>query len=254
MRRLLLLPIGLAVLTGCGSTSNKSDLSAVNTNLRHELNEQKQVNTELVAKNTLLGKEIDNLNQVISVLGTEKSSRVKESSILRGQVRKFVQSEIDGLKNFLVEGDLLDYVGGEIVERSNVDRKPMTVVDLSNRIPTAGVLTGVSAFINEPTEMKVKVLRYIESNLVTIWESSVIVMKRKGPNRRQFDNSVGVEKGDVIAYEFVKNSGVGYSAGTGNSRYSSDPLTLGSTIRVKSLMGEKQKRSYSMGVFGLLNQ
>ncbi|WP_448213877.1 hypothetical protein [Colwellia sp. MEBiC06753] len=254
MRKILLLPISIIALSGCGSTGNKNDLQTVNTNLRQALAAQKQENSELLANNTLLNKKIDNLNQVIAVLDTEKSSRVQESTVLRGQVRNFVQNEIDALKAFLVEGDLLDYVGDELVERINLDEKPITIVDLSNRMPSAGVLTGVGAYVTRPTAMKVKVLRYIESNLVTVWESSVITMDTTGPNRLQFNNTVGVEKGDVIAYEFTATPGVGYSTGTGSSRYSNQPLALGSNIQVSSLMGTNQKRAYSMGVFGLLNQ
>jgi predicted Mrr-cat superfamily restriction endonuclease len=87
-----------------------------------------------------------------------------------------------------------------------------------------------------------------------VWESGSIDMPVVGPIRHQFTNSIGVEKGDVIAYEFTKNVGVGYNIGTGDSRYSNEKLDLGNTINVNSLNGAKNKRSYSMGVYGLLNQ
>lgn len=244
----------IALLSGCGSTGNKGELAQVNKNLRQEIAQQKTEISQLKGTNTLLNKEIDELKHVISVLDTEKSSRVKESSVLRGQVRTFVQNQVDGLKQFLVAGNLLDYVGGELVERANIEDKPLTVVDLSNRIPSNGVLTGVGAYVIKSTTMKVKVLRNIENNLVTVWESNPIDMLIAGPNRHQFANSVGVEQGDIIAYEFPTSVGVGFDTGTGDSRYTTDKINLGRSIQLNSLMGKKFKRSYSVGVYGLLNQ
>jgi len=254
MRLLLVLVVCLIALSGCGSTSNKGELQTINKNLRQELAAAQGEIGQLQGRNTLLKQEVENLKQVAAVLNTEKSSRVKESSVLRGQVRKFVQDQVDGLKQFLVAGNLLDYVGGELVERASIDEKPLTVVDLTNRIPSNGVLTGVGAFVIKPTQVKVKVLRNINNNLVTVWESNLIDLLITGPNRHQFANTVGVEKGDVLAYEFPKNVGVGFDSGTGDSRHIEGKLNLGQSVQTKSLLGAKERRSYAMGVYGLLNQ
>ncbi|NQY36790.1 MAG: hypothetical protein HRT37_17835 [Alteromonadaceae bacterium] len=254
MRSLIITLVCTSILLGCGSTNNKGDLKAVNTNLRNQIALEEQKNTQLRADNILLNRKIETLDQVITVLDTEKGSRVEESSVLRSQVRKFVQNQVDVLKAFLVEGRLLDYIGGELVERSNVENKPSTIVDLGNKITSAGVLTGVGAYVMQPTSMKVKILRLIDKKLVVIWESNIINMTTVGISRHQFANSIGVERGDVIAYEFNKNVGIGYNIGTSNSRYTNDPLTFGMSISVNSLLGKKDKRSYSMGVYGLLNQ
>lgn len=254
MRSIISVALCLTVLSGCGSTGNKNDLQTANTNLKRELAASNQRNSELQANITLLDRKIETLNQVVSVLDTEKTSRIEESSMLRGQVRKFVQNQVDSLKGFLVAGGLLDYVGGELVERSTFEQDPLTVVDLTNRITSAGVLTSVGAYVMQPTSVKVKVLRNIENNLVVVWESRNITMNEVGPNRHEFTNSVGVEKNDIIAYEFTNNVGVGYTIGTGDARYSKQQLGLGSSIRIASLLGAKNKRAYSIGVYGLLNQ
>mgnify|MGYP000612124829 CR=1 FL=1 len=83
--------------------------------------------------------------------------------------REVVQREIDGLKAFLVKGDLLDYVGGEQVARKKYDNRPLMLVDLQNAVPRPGVLTGVGGYFAKPTQMVVKVLRPINKDLVVIW-------------------------------------------------------------------------------------
>ena len=254
MRTVISILASILLLVGCGSTGSKNDLRSVATNLKNQLQVAKQNNNELQDKNRVLNLKLTRLSGVVSTLDTEKASRVQESSTLRNKVRKFVQHEITGLKDFLVEGGLLDYIGGELVRRNNVEDEAITIVDLANRINSTGVITGLGAYIIKPSTVKVEVLRYIESRLVVVWTSDPIKMEIIGLHRFQFSNSVSVKKGDVMAYEFDKNVGVGFSEGTADSRYSKKPLRLGDSIHVSALLGAKSKRAYSIGVYGLLNQ
>lgn len=253
MRTIITIIAVTSLLAGCGSTSKDNSQSVI-TNLEAKLAKEQSENNQLFNENRLLKLDVERLNGVVTVLDTEKDSRVKESSLLRNQVRKFVQNKITLLKEFLVEGDLLDYVGGELVQRNNNEKSPMTLVDLNNRINSAGVLTGLGAYVNTPSDVKVKILRYIESNLVVVWESAPIKLYKLGLTKHQFINTVSVEKGDVIAYEFDRNVGVGYSEGTSDTRYSKNVLSLGDSIHVSTLAGTKSKRAFSIGVYGLLNQ
>lgn len=254
MRSVISIIVCTTFLIGCGSTSNKGSTKDVISNLESQIKVSNEKNNELEVENRIQKIEIDKLSNVISALDTEKNSRVKESSVLRNQVRQFVQRKITDLKSFLVEGGLLDYIGGELVPRKNVDDTPKTIIDLHNRIISSGVLTGVGAYVVKPSTVKVKVLRYTESQLVVVWESNVIRMNLVGSNRHQFVDSVSVQKGDVIAYEFINNVGVGFSEGTADSRYPEKPLKLGDSIHFNALLGAKEKRAYSIGVYGLLNQ
>jgi len=113
MRSIITIIALTSLLIGCGSTDKKSGLKGVVTNLESQLAAEKQKNDVLFSENRVLKQEVDKLGNVVTVLDTEKSSRVEESSVLRNQVRKFVQNEITSLKKFLVEGGLLDYIGGE---------------------------------------------------------------------------------------------------------------------------------------------
>ena len=117
-----------------------------NSSLQQQLGQARQQINTLQAEKSVLKKDVAELNRVVGVLGQEKSSRVQESTSLRGQVRRFVQDQIDGLKQFLLASNLLDYIGGELVERVNVDEKPLLIVDLLNKVPSTGSLTGVSGY------------------------------------------------------------------------------------------------------------
>src|SRR4051812_47816896 len=102
----------ILALSACESTPDmkkagqtKADLAAAKNTI-----------AQLQIKQGELEKELAEQARVNSVLGVEKTSRVQESSELRGQVRQFVQKQIDAYKDFLVQGGLLDYIGGELVE------------------------------------------------------------------------------------------------------------------------------------------
>ncbi|MFN2123204.1 MAG: hypothetical protein ACK2UP_06850 [Candidatus Promineifilaceae bacterium] len=242
----------LLLMAGCQTPPDVKQLSDEKQALQHELDltQQQLANIEIQRKQ--LQDQLDESRNVIAVLSSEKSARVSESSSLRGQVRRFVQLEIDELKAFLVNSDLLDYVGGELVRRKLYDQKPILMIDLDHKVPRPGILTGFGGYFVKPTTIVVKVLRPIKGRLVVIWESSPRDIKKSGLVKGNFTVSVGVEKGDVLGYWFSKSGNVTFDKGTGNTRYLANDLPLGSSISPSSLYGADDKRAYSLGVFGLL--
>jgi predicted component of type VI protein secretion system len=249
--RMFILISFLLLLSACASQPGVKQNQV--QQMKADLDAAKNTIAQLRVSEAELKKELAEKNRVIGVLGTEKTSRVQESSELRGQVRRFVQNQIDAHKNFMVQGGLLDYLGGELVERANVEQKPLQIVDLANAIPRAGTLTGVGAHFVKPGYFSVKVLRKVENNLVVIWDSKPLLITQEGINRVNFPVSVGVEKGDVIGYYFGEGVAVSFDEGTGDTRFQTSELGLGATTSANNLQGEKKRRAYSVGVYGLLN-
>lgn len=243
--------LGLA-LAGCQTPANIQELQSKNTNLQSQLESAKRQIGDLEVKQRSLNDEIAELNRVASLLNTEKTSRVQESSSLRGTVRLFAQSQIDQLKEFLFASNLLDYVGGELIARSRIDDKPIMLVDLANPIPKDGVVTGLGGYFNQPATFTIKVLRPVEENLVVIWESKNISISARGVQRFSFASNVGVQKGDLMGY-YVSTPGVSFDTGTGDTRYLENDVKPGAVVPMSSLSGKEKRRAYSIGVFGLLN-
>lgn len=241
------------IVAGCQVPANVKELSDENQSLKGQLASAAQQITQLKAQERLLQKDLAELNRVIGVLDAEKSSRVRESSQLRGQIRKFQQQQIDELKAFLVREDLLDYIGGELVERAQAEEKPLLIVDLAHPVPKNGTLTGVGGFFAKPAPFTVKVLRQVEQDLVVIWESKPLTPKQPGLNRINFPVTAGVEQGDLLGYFFPTQTGVTFDTGSGDTRYLQSDLRPGGKVRRSALMGEGKKRAYSIGVYALLN-
>ncbi len=168
----ILLVASAAFLGACQSQPDVKKVQEQNIQLQGDLKVANENIAQLQLQELKLRQNIAELHRVNNVLDTEKSSRVQESSELRGQVRRFVQNQIDAYKNFMVQGGLLDYVGGELVERSNIEEKPLLLVDLMNTIPGPGTLTGVGAHFVKPGTFTVKVLRPVDDKLVVIWDSN----------------------------------------------------------------------------------
>ncbi len=247
------LVIALTLVSACQTQPEMRQLQDENRQLRNDLGEARKDIDTLKAQELLLRREIDELNRVIGVLDVEKATRTQESSDLRGQVRRFVQAQIDQHREFLVQGDLLDYVGGELVERGSTEDRSLMLVDMANVIPRSGSLTGVGAHFVAPGSFVVKVLRPVDGNLVVIWESPRLHAEAAGIQQIAFPVNVGVERGDVIGYYFPTRVPVSFDEGTGDTRHLTSDLALGSSTRVSSLQGERRRRAYSLGVYGLLN-
>ena len=249
--KLAVLCMSLA-LAACQTPPDLKKLQTEKAGLQNQLQQANSKITKLKSDKSALQAELAERDRVIGVLSGEKESRVVTSTKLRGQVRHFVQQQVDLLKQFLLEGNLLDYIGGELVERTAVDEAPLLIVDRTNAVPKDGSLTSVGGYFNSPGTLSVKVMRQVEDNLVVVWESEPLNISEAGLQKVGFAVTVGVQKGDYIAYYLATPGMAGFDTGTGDTRYLTEDVSFGRAIRQSSLLGEKQKRSYSLGVYGLL--
>jgi type II secretory pathway pseudopilin PulG len=251
MNRLLLLS-GALLLAACQVAPPVQQLQNEKQALQQNLQQAERQIDSLQKENRQLQANLTEARRVIGVLEKEKTERVTESTTLRGKVRHFVQREIDGFKAFLIDSNLLDYVGGELVRRAKYDQKPILLVDLANRVPRPGVLTGIGGYFAGPTTVQLKILRPVGDRLVVIWESRNIGIRQAGLVKQKLPHSVGVEKGDVLGYYFPRGNSAIFDTGTGDTRYQQDNLRPGTRLTPSSLGGSQEKRAYSLGVYGLL--
>jgi hypothetical protein len=151
-----------------------------------------------------------------------------------------------------VEGDLLDYIGGELFARAESDDEAALLVDFARPIPRRGALIGVGGFFIAPTGLTVSVMRPVGDRYLVIWQSPLIEIEDAGEQRERFSNPVGVEEKDVIGYDFSTSVKVSFDSGTGNKLYLQRSLPLGAMIDPSSFKWEKDKRSYPLGAFAIL--
>lgn len=241
------------LLSGCQTPADIQQLQNDNQQLQQQLAQANQQIATLNETQAKLEAEAAELNRVIDVLGTEKTSRVVESTSLRGQVRGFVKGQIDQLRRFVLDSNLVDYIGAEQVERGESNEEPLLIVDMAHPVPENGSLTGVGAYFNKAGTFSVKVLREVDNKLVVIWESLPLSVSKVGAQRFNFSVAVGVQKGDKLAYYITDPGMVSFDKGTGESLYLREDVRFGQSFSPSSLRGEDERLAYSIGVYGLLN-
>lgn len=242
----------MSLVAGCAS-EDVQRLQRENQALQQQLGDANKKIRDLKQTEAELRDTIGELRHTASVLTTEKSSRVQESSTLRNQVRQFIQNNIDDLKAFMIKGNILDYVGSELVPRTKIDKDSMFIVDFANPMPSSGILTGVGGNFARAGTFYVKVLHPVGGQHVVTWESKALEVTAAGKQQIQFPVSVGVEKGDVVGYFFPGPPNVGYDTSTGDTLYSGSDTALGNTISKSFMSGSSERRAYSLGVYGLLD-
>lgn len=250
--RLFFIAANCMFMIACQSTPEVQALKDSNAELKAQLAGAKQQISSLSSEHHIMASDNTELKRVMSILDSEKNSRTEESLVLRAQTRRFTQSTIDQLKKFLVQSNLLDYIGEELVDRTKMDLDAMVLVDLDNPVPRSGTLVGIHGVFAQSTRFVVNILRPVDDRFVVIWQSPMLEMSNVDAQRLTFPLTVGVEKGDVIAYDFPDSVGVKYDQGTGNTVLSTKSLLLGASIERSGFKLAEEKRAYSIGVTAIL--
>jgi len=248
------LVLGIVLIAGCMAESNVKELQDANAQLERELMAASDEISDLRVQQERLRSNISELERLIGILETEKSSRVQESSQLRQLVRGFIRDQIDDYRSFLLRGDLLDYVGGELVQRAHQsEEEALLLLDMNNPIPRAGTLTGFAGYFYQQGRVGLRVLRPLDEELVVIWTGPEMTVPEAGRVRMNLPASVGVEAGDIVGYHFSGPVAVSHDRGTGEVIRLREDLALGAVIKRKNLPGQSEPRTYSIGALGLLN-
>ncbi len=241
-----------AVLMACQSTPDVQKLKNEKAELKAQLSGAKQQISSLRSEHKIMAADNTELKRIMAILDTEKESRTEESAVLRAQTRHFTQLTIDQLKKFLVQSNLLDYVGEELFSRTKMDIDSAVLVDLANPIPRNGTLMGIHGYFAQATRFSVNVLRPVGERYVVVWQGPMLEMAKTGAQRMQFPLSVGVEKGDIVAYDFPESIGIKYDQGTGHTLLGKKSFLLGASVERSALKAQDEKRAYSIGVTAIL--
>ena len=241
----------VAFLGGCASTDVKQ--------LRHE---RDVLSAELAVKEDRIGdleKQNQNLEDELTYqkkvgknLEKEKTAQVEETSIVRREARAFVQEQMGTLREFSENKELLDYIGGEPINRTGTGGENILLVDMKNKIPASGTLLGGKVFAKSKTNLSFCILRPQGNNLVVLWISKPASVPKGGLSRVTFDVPVAAEKGDLIGLYSSGILQIPFDYGTGDTRTIVGPLTVGKVIPMDTLEGDGS-RTYSFGVSGFLD-
>lgn len=240
-------------LIACQSTPEVAALSEKNADLQAQLASARQQISSFEAEQRIMAADNTELKRINAILDSEKTNRQEESAQLRLNVREFAQAQIDALKEFLVQSNLLDYIGEALLDRNHIDSAAGVLVDIANPIPRKGSMIGVNGHFAQATRFSVSILRPITDRYVVIWQSELVEFDGEGYQRQRFPVSVGVEKGDILAYDFPNAIGVKYDKGTGGTLVSPRSFVLGAAVDAGALQYAEEKRAYSLGVFAILD-
>ncbi len=241
----------MVFLAGCASTDVRQ-LRQERDGLAAELSFRENRIADLEKQNQVLSDELAYQKEVGETLQREKTARIKESSIVRRDARAFVQEQMRAIRKFSENKDLLDYVGGEPIDRPGTGGDNLLLVDMKNRIPAAGTLVGSKVFAETRADLSFSVLRPQGNNLAVLWVSKPVSIPGSGLSRITFDVPVAVEEGDLIGLFCPGEVPVPFDSGTGDTRAFTSPATVGQVIPVDTLE-DRGKRTYSFGVVGFLD-
>lgn len=196
--------------------------------------------------------QLQTLREITHTLEKEKGVRVEETAAVRSQIRSFVQLQVETLRDFSQNTELMDYVGAEILSRSKTGGNNLLLVDLQNSFKENTTVISGRLYGKSDTKAVFCLLRPQGDTLDVIWMSKVFNIPTEGVFKVSFDTPVTAKMNDIIGLYCPGVVGIPYDIGTGDTRSIQGPVDTGMKIRIDSLDG-KQKRAYSFGINGFFN-
>ncbi len=239
--RILVLMFAMSFLTfGCAADNNT--LKKENSLLKTQLNETR-------AENTRLGDNLDKCSKISDTLSKEKTSKDASMSSLRAKTRVFLRNEYDVLNRFSKNDELMDYIGGEQIERKGLKGSNQTLVDMRPLSANAVIYVIKGDFMSQ-TKIIPKLFRETDSGLICVWEGTLLIVESVGLTSLELSTPLNAMKGDFIGLYFPDDVTVPFDDETGSFSVYSRNIKMGSPLPTTPIF---MKRSYSIGVSGLLD-
>jgi hypothetical protein len=250
--------LGVAVVAlfnaGCASMSQDAQQMAdENKGLRQELQANERTIQGLNREKDRLTEDLAYSTHRNDILEKEKTARIDEASQTRKGVREFTDQVMNSLQTYFQKAEVVDYIGGELIARDNVDTtKNMLLVDLGNPLRADGTVIGARAYLTGPSRLQFCLLRADESNskftIVSI--TPPIIAADSGSQSWSFEVPMAGQKGDLIGVYMPDDVSIPYDdADTGHVVWAPGPAKLNSAVTVK-VGSARNKRAYSFGVVG----
>ncbi len=252
MKSLPIVLVALLFTTGCATDTQLTQLKKDNSVLSAQINTANNDINKLKREKEDLQQEIDYLNEVKSTLGREKEARITQSRATVSEVQEFIRGQVKVLSHFSESEGILDYTGGELIDRSKLSGKSQLLVDLKHPVSADGSIMGGRIYARQAGMVSFCILRPAGSGYVVVWKSKDFSVTGSGAERFAFDTMVSVKSGDIPALFCPGAVPVPFDEGTGKTGVRSGKVKPNSSIS-NSDLSMSGSRTYSFGIEGLIN-
>ncbi len=217
--------------------------------LQRQITELKATIVDKDLKNNELSDDLASCNSLSSALGKEKRSKDQNMMALKGKTRAFLKEEFDNFNTFSRNDELMDYMGGELLSRKEIDGVSLTVVNLK-AMPADSVIYSVKGKFVAGTTFFPQLFRPTSKGNLCVWQGKMLKSTVSGVVTLDLDTPLNVLKGDYLGFYFPEKAGITYDTRTGNFAITNNRIELGE--KLPSTYANKN-RTYSIGVKGFLN-
>jgi hypothetical protein len=224
----------------------------VSQDVRHLQQENELLKSQISraeTKNRQLQNDLKECHALTATLSKEKKAQKTNITSLRGKTREFLKGLHGMFSRFSKNDELMDYTGGELIERAHMEGRDLTIVDFGNPLRGDAVIYMVKGLFSKRTKMKLKLLRRTEDGLLCIWESPLLTVKEKGMKSLDLTPPLNALRGDYLGFYFPEDVGVPYDQKTGDYAVYDGEVKMGEYLPGYA---EAKGRNYSMGVAGIL--
>jgi hypothetical protein len=254
--RTLITVVACSVLCACASTQAiEEERDILTEKLRTAQDRTEELEACLRTQEQQIGglqEENAKLETARESLTREKTVRTEQAREMRRLARQFIRNQSVTLRTFSENPVLLDYVGGEAIERKRHEEGGGgLIVDLAHPLPREGMLFSGQAFVRKPLPFFFCLVRPLEGGHHIIWMSKRCVPAEPGPITIHFDAGVAVQAGDLVAVCCPEGIGIPFDEMSGQCAEIKGGVTLGQELDAAAF-GKAGTRNYSFGVRGFL--
>lgn len=216
--------------------------------LRQQLRQLEERVADQEMENARLKSELAEYQELSATLEDEKDAKNIKLMAIKSKTRMFIKEGFDSLNHFSKNRELMDYIGGELIERKKKEGENIAILYMEP-LPSDSVISIVQGLFDTGTQVAPLLFREKEGELICIWQGKLIEVLSPGESVLELDTPLHAAAGDRFGFYFPGKAGIPFNSKTGNYSIIYGKVELGERVSGKLSAGN---RNYSIGVAGFL--
>ncbi|MGA1847224.1 hypothetical protein [Deferribacter abyssi] len=200
-------------------------------------------------ENKVVRSKLEKCEKLNKLLSEEKKFSYLELTKLRNELRDFLRNQLISIDKLSNKTILMDYTGGEIIERSKFDKSAKLIVFKSKMFKDGDEIRGIKGYFVKNGKIQLKIFKRLDKDIYVCVGNSEVFSVNKGKHYLELKSKLLLDDNTIIGFYFPEGINVFYSKNAENFCIVHSDILLGDKLKLSN----DKCYTFSLGVMGYFN-